>query len=86
MLMLSGWDRRTPLHDPMCGSGTIPIEAALWAANIAPGLSRERLGFERWANFDGQMAARMAEIRQESRDMIFTKALPFIQGVLISVP
>ncbi|HOA12755.1 MAG TPA: THUMP domain-containing protein [Myxococcota bacterium] len=80
MLMLSGWDRRTPLHDPMCGSGTIPIEAALWASNIAPGLSRERLGFERWANFDGQMAARMAEIRQEARDMIVTKALPFITG------
>ena len=34
--------------DPMCGSGTLPIEAALIAADIAPGLSRERFGFERW--------------------------------------
>lgn len=51
ILRMSGWDRRSPLMDPMCGSGTIAIEAAMWAANIAPGLTRSRFGFERWANF-----------------------------------
>jgi 23S rRNA (guanine2445-N2)-methyltransferase / 23S rRNA (guanine2069-N7)-methyltransferase len=38
--------------DPMCGSGTLPIEAALIAADIAPGLLRERFGFERWRQHD----------------------------------
>lgn len=60
ILRLSGWDRTTPLIDPLCGSGTIPIEAALWAANRSPGLYRERFGFERWANFDD---AKLRELR-----------------------
>ena len=41
MVLLSFWDRERPLHDPFCGSGTIPIEAALIGRNIAPGLNRE---------------------------------------------
>jgi putative N6-adenine-specific DNA methylase len=80
MLRLSGWDRKTPLMDPMCGSGTIPIEAAQWAANIAPGLAREQMGFERWANFNPDMSLRMAQLREEARDMIITTDLPMITG------
>lgn len=56
VLRLSGWDRNTPLVDPMCGSGTLVIEAALWAANMAPGLKRETFGFQRWADFDSTKA------------------------------
>ena len=48
VLLLSGWDRRSPLVDPFCGSGTILVEAGLLASNTAPGLFRERFGFERW--------------------------------------
>ncbi|BDX06413.1 bifunctional 23S rRNA (guanine(2069)-N(7))-methyltransferase RlmK/23S rRNA (guanine(2445)-N(2))-methyltransferase RlmL [Planctobacterium marinum] len=50
MLMRSGWTQNTeqPLCDPMCGSGTIAIEAALYKANIAPGLQRKRWGFSHW--------------------------------------
>lgn len=51
LLMLAGWDRATPLADPMCGSGTILIEAAMWAADRAPGLSR-KFAFERWQELD----------------------------------
>ncbi|MBI2921039.1 MAG: RNA methyltransferase [Planctomycetes bacterium] len=51
ILLLSGWDRRSPLADPMCGSGTFPIEAALLAADRAPGLRRS-FAFERWPDFD----------------------------------
>jgi putative N6-adenine-specific DNA methylase len=40
MLLASGWKRKFPLYDPFCGSGTIPIEAAMYAMNIAPGLYR----------------------------------------------
>lgn len=51
MLLLSGWDKKSPLLDPMCGSGTIPIEAALLAANMAPGRLRN-FAFEKWSDFD----------------------------------
>jgi 23S rRNA G2445 N2-methylase RlmL len=67
ILRLSGWDRETTLLDPMCGSGTIAIEAAMWSANIAPGLNRERFGFERWANFDAEKADALKRIRGELR-------------------
>jgi putative N6-adenine-specific DNA methylase len=67
MLRLSGWDRRKRLVDPLCGSGTIAIEAAQWAGQVAPGLARERFGFERWANFDEAAADGMRVLRGELR-------------------
>ncbi|MDP8235241.1 MAG: THUMP domain-containing protein [Candidatus Erginobacter occultus] len=67
ILRLSGWDRVSPLVDPLCGSGTIAIEAALWAAGQAPGLSRDRFGFERWADFGREEARAMRELRGELR-------------------
>jgi putative N6-adenine-specific DNA methylase len=67
VLRLSGWDRIAPLLDPMCGSGTLAIEAALWAAGIAPGILRARFGFERWACFDTAGGETMRAMRGESR-------------------
>jgi putative N6-adenine-specific DNA methylase len=67
VLRLTGWDRRSPLIDPMCGAGTIAIEAAAWARNIAPGLSRERFGFERWANQSHTLVERLRELRSDAR-------------------
>jgi len=49
---LTGWDPATPLIDPMCGSGTIAIEAALKAMRIPPGLARKSFGFMKWIGFD----------------------------------
>lgn len=51
MLMASGWDQVSPLLDPFCGSGTIPIEAAMAALSIPPGLHR-RFAFMDWPGFD----------------------------------
>ena len=51
ILRLAGWTPREPLLDPMCGSGTLPIEAALMALDIAPGAGRS-FGFEKLKNFD----------------------------------
>jgi len=51
MLMASGWDAKSPLVDPFCGSGTIPIEAALIARSLPPGQNR-RFAFMDWPNFD----------------------------------
>jgi 23S rRNA G2445 N2-methylase RlmL len=68
VVRLSGWDRERPLLDPMCGSGTLAIEAATLARRIAPGLARDRFGFERWADHDGAAKAAMREQRQHARD------------------
>jgi putative N6-adenine-specific DNA methylase len=63
MLLESGWDGRTPLADPFCGSGTIPIEAALFARGIAPGLRRS-FAFERWPEADHDVWARIRDAAQ----------------------
>ena len=52
MILLTGWDGECDLIDPMCGSGTILIEAALIALNIYPGVFRKEFAFERWKDFD----------------------------------
>lgn len=57
VVLHSGWDRRAPLLDPFCGSGTILIEAALIASNIAAGSFREEFGFERWLDHDPRVVA-----------------------------
>ncbi len=67
-MRLSGWDRQRPLLDPMCGAGTLAIEAAAWARRIAPGLARDRFGFERWAGHDDATKAGILELRQQARD------------------
>jgi putative N6-adenine-specific DNA methylase len=51
LLRLAEWDKQTPVVDPMCGSGTFLIEAALMALNIAPGTLRKGFGFQHWKNF-----------------------------------
>jgi len=55
MVRLSGWQPGQPFVDPMCGSGTIIIEAAMLALNKAPGLLRERFAFQSWKNFDHRL-------------------------------
>lgn len=52
LIALSGWNREIPIVDPMCGSGTFLIEAALMAQNIAPGTLRQRFGFQKLTNYD----------------------------------
>lgn len=55
MILMTGWHGECDLIDPMCGSGTIPIEAALIARNIAPGVFRKGYAFEKWADFDQEL-------------------------------
>jgi len=55
MIFLSGWDKKAPFIDPMCGSGTLAIEAALMALNIPPNLNRNKFGFMNWKSFDKQI-------------------------------
>ncbi len=55
LIKLSGWDGKSNFYDPMCGSGTFLIEAALIAANINPGVYRNSFAFERWDDFDVEL-------------------------------
>ncbi|MGE4568729.1 MAG: class I SAM-dependent RNA methyltransferase [Bacteroidales bacterium] len=55
MLLLAGWDGQSDFVDPMCGSGTLPIEAALIAYNIPPGIFRGSFAFEKWKDFDKEL-------------------------------
>lgn len=55
MILLTGWQGETDFIDPMCGSGTFLIEAALIALNIPPGIYRDRFAFEKWNDFDEEL-------------------------------
>ena len=55
MLLLAGWKGQSDFYDPMCGSGTLLIEAALIARNIAPGVFRQSFAFEQWPDFDSDL-------------------------------
>ncbi len=66
LLVASGWPGDVPLMDPMCGAGTIAIEAALRARNIAPGLARD-FSCEAWPGADARVAA---TVRDEARKAI----------------
>ena len=55
IILMTGWRGETDFIDPMCGSGTLPIEAALIARNMAPGLFRQGYAFEKWPDFDREL-------------------------------
>jgi putative N6-adenine-specific DNA methylase len=76
MLLASGWDGSVPLLDPMCGSGTIPIEGAMIARRIAPGLGRT-FAFERWPGFDATI---WKEIVAAARSEVLPASPVVIQG------
>ncbi len=66
IIRLAGWDMRTPLLDPMCGSGTFLTEACLMAMNIAPG-SYRHFAFEKWRTFDRDIWTRLKQEQKELR-------------------
>ena len=55
LVLLSGWDAKSPFIDPLCGAGTIPIEAGMLAYNIPPALRKARFGFFTWKDFDEKL-------------------------------
>lgn len=61
MILHSGWTGDTPFIDPMCGSGTLPIEAAMLARQMPPQFHRERFGFFKWPDFDQKKWQRIKE-------------------------
>lgn len=87
LLRLAEWDGETPIVDPMCGSGTILIEAALQMRKVAPGTLRRRFGFMGWKGFDDvafkkELEAAMAEEDEANeriaaiQERVYPNALP----------
>ena len=72
LVLLTGWRGERPFADPLCGSGTLPIEAAWIALRRPPGLTRKRFGFQGWMHYDVQL---WTTLRDEAR-----------RGVLRSLP
>ena len=68
----TGWRPETPLVDPLCGAGTLPIEAGWLALNRPPGLTRRRFGFMGWMDYDVEL---WTELRDQARQGV-RKALP----------
>lgn len=73
LLLLSGWDGQCDFLDPMCGSGTVLIEAAMIACNIPPNLNRKEFAFEKWKDWDVDLFEKIEEsVLKKVRDFHFT--------------
>ena len=68
MILMTGWQGDTDFIDPMCGSGTLLIEAALIARNMAPGLFRKEFAFEKWSDFDRELFDEIYNDDSKERD------------------
>ncbi len=67
LLDMANWDASLPFLDPLCGSGTLPLEAGLKALNIAPGLFRKKFGFESFPDFDEQLWQKLLKEAKNSQ-------------------
>ena len=75
LVMLSGWDGQSDFMDPMCGSGTLFIEAAMIACNIPPNLMRNEFGFERWEDWD-------VDLFEKIEDSLLSKTRDFHHKIM----
>ncbi|MDH6341537.1 putative N6-adenine-specific DNA methylase [Parabacteroides sp. PFB2-12] len=71
MILMTGWRGESNLVDPMCGSGTLLIEAAMIALNIAPGVHRKEFAFEKWLDFDQEMFDRIYNDESNEKEFKF---------------
>ena len=77
MIRLSGWDQKTKLLDPMCGSGTLLTEAAMLYYNVPAGKFRRKFCFQKWNNFNADL---FSGIKKEADNKIITKPDGIIEG------
>ena len=91
LVLLSGYDGTQNILDPMCGSGTILIEAAMIAVNVPPNLNRKEFGFEKWEDFDEELFYKIqdslvSKIRETSSKIIgYDKAPSAVQKAIDNV-
>jgi putative N6-adenine-specific DNA methylase len=77
LLYLSRWTSDVPLIDPMCGSGTLVIEAAWMALERPPGLTRKRFGFQGWMDYDVEL---WTHLRDEARQRVHKRLPALLAG------
>src|SRR5262245_46379120 len=77
LILSTGWTGEIPLVDPMCGSGSLPIEAAWIALRRPAGLTRKHFGFMGWLDFD---VGRWTAIRNEARQQILKRLPAYVGG------
>jgi putative N6-adenine-specific DNA methylase len=78
LVLLSGWDQKSPLIDPFCGSATLLTEAGLLAQHVAPGLFHQgKFGFENWPDFD---AALWQQVREEAAAQRIEEPQAYLAG------
>jgi len=75
LVALTGWDQESPFVDPMCGSGSLPLEAALLASNTAPGLRSPNFGFQRWLDFDASTWQELLEEAEQAQKPLPTNLI-----------
>jgi putative N6-adenine-specific DNA methylase len=80
LIYLSGWDRQSPFVDPMCGSGTILIEAAMLSGNVPPAFFKPEFGFMKWNDYEPELWYKIKE--EEDAKIVNTGCL--IRGCDIS--
>jgi putative N6-adenine-specific DNA methylase len=73
LILLSNWNQISDFHDPMCGSGTLLIEAAFIAYNIPANIFRQRFGFEGWKDFDKELWETIKEVSLEKENHYYGK-------------
>ncbi|MEL7492761.1 MAG: THUMP domain-containing protein [Cyanobacteria bacterium J06554_11] len=76
LIQMSGWQPEQAFFDPLCGSGTLPLEAGLRSLRVAPGLFREKFGFETWLDYDDDLWEGMLAEAEEAQ----LEALPAFVG------
>ncbi|VEP13211.1 putative enzyme [Hyella patelloides LEGE 07179] len=76
LIQLTEWTPKIAFYDPLCGSGTLPIEATLKALNIAPGLYRDRFGFQSWLDYDETLWDKI--VTEANNQQNFTLNVPII--------
>lgn len=85
IILLSGWKGDTDLVDPMCGSGTFLIEAALIGANIAPGVYRDNYAFQQWPDYDTELFEKIYNDDSGERDFAHKIYGSDIEGKAIAI-
>ena len=78
LIQLTEWTPEIAFYDPLCGSGTLPIEATLKALNIAPGLYRDSFGFQNWLDYDETLWDKLVSEANEAQK--FDLDVPIIAG------
>lgn len=85
MILKSGWRGESTFIDPMCGSGTLLIEAAMIALNIPPGIHRDSFAFEKWKDFDKELFSEVYNDDSEARECMCKIIGSDISGHAISI-